>query len=73
MKSILKYQVNGIEHQLEFDSASDAIDTGVNQLLTYAAVPVSVSYQGKLVASKDDFSILWEEALRAKASTISHE
>jgi mannitol/fructose-specific phosphotransferase system IIA component (Ntr-type) len=73
MKSILKFQVNGIEQQLEFESPSDAIDTGVNQLLAREAVPISVSYQGKLIATKDDFSILWDEALRAKSSTISHE
>lgn len=72
MKSILNFQVNGVESQLEFDSPSDAIETGINQLLEKAAMPMSVTLNGKVLASKDDFSILWEEAIRSKPSTISH-
>jgi hypothetical protein len=66
MKATLTYLVNGEPQQIEFDSASDAIDAGVQKLLSYEGYPVSVTYNGQTLATQGDFSILWDDWLRSE-------
>lgn len=65
MKATLTYSINGLYHTMDFESAVDAIDFGVQQLANNTAVPINVMFNGRPVAIKEDFILEWEVLKRS--------
>jgi hypothetical protein len=66
-EAILSYHRTGEVHVETFESASDAIDRGVELLVTKMGSPLHVRVNGTLVATKDDMFLLWEQTMKAAA------
>jgi hypothetical protein len=62
---VLHVRVNGVDQFQTFKSASDAIDHGLEGLLSNRWSPIKVTKNNRTIASEGDFFILWEESKQA--------